>query len=564
MSDPSSHSDLRALMQGETPPLEAVVNETRARMDPMAQERAELASRLRTGQVNPQDNRPLLELAGIVGGGCILLGFASMAFTTGVHPASLGLVGLGALLVGGYAVADWARVKRVLSARSTLYSANLGVTVGVLLAILVVINLLANRYYHVIDLTANGLNSLSPQSLDLLEKLRESGREIQITAFYPKDKAHKEEIRAIETVYARYTKENPHLKFSIVDPDINANLAREKGITVPGTFLFEAGENSTKINSLQEPEITGALLRVTNPESKVVYFVVGHNEFPIEGSGNDGLETLATLLGHENLVVKPLSIPREGTVPVDAAAVVLVAPREIPLQLRELAALDEYLARGGNLMVLLEPNTAPEVKGWLAGYGIRVRDDIVIDPTHHAFDEPTAALLLPLESQHPLVPSPMVADATLLTPSARSLEMVQGKAAWTPLYSTEDELSFGETNPSGVLEWDAADPRGPLTVVAAGQLNGLEKGGRLFVAGDADWLSNNHIAQPFHNQDFAVNAVAWLVGSDDQIAIRPKLPNQSKVDLTGAAEKIVVGTVFGIPLVVAAAGVLVWWKRRSW
>lgn len=566
MTDPSTHSDLRSLVQGgdnTTPSLEAVVNETRSRMDPMAQERAELADRLRTGKVSAQDNRPLLELAGIVGAGCLLLGFASMAFTVGVHPASIGLAGLGALLAGGYAAADWQRVKGILTSRNALYSANLSVTVGVLFAILVVVNMLANRYYTVFDLTSNGINSLSPQSLELLKKLKDQNREITITAFYPKDQANKDDLRAMETVFGRYTHEHPRLNFSIVDPDVHAALAKEKNITVPGTILFESGDNSTRIVSLGEREITGALLKVTDPETKIVYFVTGHNEYSTDDNAKDGLATLAEILDTENLVVKQLSIPQAEHVPADAAAVILVSPQSTPLQVRELNALDEYLARGGNLMVLLEPFSAPEVVQWLAGYGLTVRADMVIDTEFKDFDD-TSPVLAPLEGDHPLLPTLAAAAPGIVTPSARSLDPTNGKATWTPLYATEGPISFGETDTSKLEYTEGTDTVGPLSVVVAGVLKSTDgKGGRLFVAGDADWITNNSLAK-FNNQDFAVNSIAWLVGSEDQIAIRPGLPNLARVQFKGNSEKFMMGTVFGIPLVVAFGGVLIWWKRRSW
>lgn len=576
MSD-APNNELRAIFQdGNAPSLESVVKETRQRMDQeagrdLARERAELSQRLRTGRIDPE-HKPLLDLAAVVGFGCLLLGAASMAFTTGVHPASLGLMGLGALLLGGYAAMDWARVRRLVTSRSALYSANLAITLSMLLAILVVTNLLANRYFHVFDFTAQQLNSLSPQSAQLMKTLKESGREITVTAFYPKDAEHRQAVRILEEIFSRYTVRNPHIKFSIVDPDINKKLAEEKGVTKAFTILFEAGNNETRINSFDEPSITSAFLKVTSPESKVVYFITGHNEYRITNDEQDGLDKLNEYLGRENLVVKELSIPKENGIPADAAAVALIRPAITPLQNQEFAALKDYLDRGGNLMVLVEPFQAPEVVAWLEPYGIKVRQDMVIDLESNYFNEATTPILMPAEGDHPLLPVTVMTSAgeaglpdALVTPSARSLELGSGKATWTPLYGTGSIVSFGETrqNSDTPSFTEGEDIPGPLVVVAAGQMQGTETGGRLLIAGDAQWLTNDNISREF-NRDFAVNSLAWLVGSEQQIAIRPKEFNTQKANLKGSALQLVSATIFGIPVLVACLGVAVWWRRRTW
>ncbi|MEO7994179.1 MAG: GldG family protein [bacterium] len=600
MSETPPHSDLRAIFQNEaSPSLESVVNETRTRMakdqpagkappkaptNELARERAELADRLRTGKAGTGDNKPLFDLAGTVGFGCLLLGFASMAFTTGVHPASLVLLGLGVILCAVWVFSDLERVQRIVSSRGAIYSTNLGFTIVMLAAILVVTNMLANRYFTTFDLTTNKINSLSPQSIELLGKLKESGREITITAFYPKDAVHRDAIHALETVFGRYTHLNDKVKFNIVDPDINAKLAADKGITVPGTILFEGGANTARINSMTEPAITGALLKVTNPESKIVYFVAGHNELGLTNDSDDGLTKLAEQLEHENLVVKELSIPKENGIPADAAAVIVARPTDVPLQTREIDALTDYVDRGGNVMVTLDPHQAPEVTGWLKGYGVTAREDRVIDPEDNEFDEPTIPILLPVEGNHPLLPDRVMSssgveglDPGVVAPSARSLDLAaNSRLDWTPLYATGSLLSFGETDPNAATPafTEGTDPQGPLTIIAAGQPKATESddpaaadtaptGGRLLVAGDAHWMSNGQISKA-HNRDLAVNAVDWLVGSEGQIAIRPKMPNMERASIKGNSINLVLGTIFGIPILVAGAGVAVWWKRRSW
>jgi ABC-type uncharacterized transport system involved in gliding motility auxiliary subunit len=55
----------------------------------------------------------------------------------------------------------------------------------------------------------------------------------------------------------------------------------------------------------------------------------------------------------------------------------------------------------------------------------------------------------------------------------------------------------------------------------------------------------------------------WLSSDEDLISIRPKDPEDRRLSLTRAQmQAIFYLSVIGLPLMVVAAGLGVWWRRR--
>jgi hypothetical protein len=64
--------------------------------------------------------------------------------------------------------------------------------------------------------------------------------------------------------------------------------------------------------------------------------------------------------------------------------------------------------------------------------------------------------------------------------------------------------------------------------------------------------------------DFVVNALNWILGRQESLGISPKTPKDFALSMDESQERIIMISVLGgIPLLVGAFGVLVWWRRRS-
>ena len=130
----------------------------------------------------------------------------------------------------------------------------------------------------------------------------------------------------------------------------------------------------------------------------------------------------------------------------------------------------------------------------------------------------------------------------------------------------------------GRAELGPEDLRGPVPLAVAGQ---LELGApaapaaegaaappappkaRLVVVGDSDFATNGLLRQ-FRNRDFFVNSVNWLLGDVEAISVRPDAARASRLQLTPEVfANLRQLSLFVLPELIAVAGVLVWWQRRS-
>jgi ABC-type uncharacterized transport system involved in gliding motility auxiliary subunit len=80
--------------------------------------------------------------------------------------------------------------------------------------------------------------------------------------------------------------------------------------------------------------------------------------------------------------------------------------------------------------------------------------------------------------------------------------------------------------------------------------------------GDADFASNALLGFQ-GNRDFFLNAVAWLAEDADLIAIRPREPEDQRMDLTQTQQQTIAFiALLLLPGLFVAFGVWTWWKRR--
>ena len=126
--------------------------------------------------------------------------------------------------------------------------------------------------------------------------------------------------------YARYAGSN--FAWKSVDPDRDPALARTMGVEAYGTTVLEAKGRTEKVQDAdQEEKLTNALVKVMREGKRSVYVVQGHGEPDLANSEQRGFSEAKTALEKANYDVKPLALARQGTVPDDAAVVIVAGPR---------------------------------------------------------------------------------------------------------------------------------------------------------------------------------------------------------------------------------------------
>ena len=362
-------------------------------------------------------------------------------------------------------------------------------------------------------------------------------------------------------------------------------MAKKYGVSSYGSAVVEVNKKLKNVIYPSEEKIINAILTLTNPTPKVIYFLSGHGEYGLEGLEQDDVSygLLKQGLETENYQIKNFLFVGGKPIPDDASVVVIGGPKA-EFSRAELQRLDEYWKRGGSVLLALGPGKEIGMKDYLRTYGIVLGDDIVIDPEDYLTEKGPLVPLIPFYFTHPItekftIPTvfPFVRSVTkgptlekkvMLSALARS-----GEQSWA---ATDVEKALG-----GTYEYDPKrDQKGPITVAMVGEIkkeespqesikneetNQLNKG-KMVVFGDADFLLNQYF-ELLGNKDLFLNTIHWMTDDESLITIRKKKPSQedlSPVFLSQIQSRMIfIGVVILQPVIILAIGMVVAWRRRQ-
>jgi len=455
---------------------------------------------------------------------------------------------------------------QLLRARQTKYAAYATLYILVILAIVTIANVLANRYNKSYDATSNKRYSLSDQTIKIVKGLKEDAKIAyfdQSTAFH----------RAKDQLDL-YANLSPKVHVEYVDADKNPQLARAAGIKNYGTTIVQIGEKKEEAKSTSEEGITGAFIRALKNNTRTVCFVTGSGEHRIDDTDRGGYSRFKDLLGKDEYTSKSINLLQKADVPGECTVVVVAGPSG-DYQQPEVDAIKKYVEGGGRALFLLDPplkmgrseiadNDA--LAGLLQSWGVTLNKDLILDLNpigQLAGLGPQVALVTSYDS-HAIV-NEMKGSATGF-PLARSLDVKSAdKTTVDKLFESSDSsLATTKLDSPRVDPNDPKNKKGPLTIAAAGSYRtGKENAqGRFAVVGSSEWAANSFIN--FNgNRDLALNTMNWLSSDEDLISIRPKEREDRRITMTRSQMNWVrITSQFLFPLAVIIAGVTVWWRRR--
>jgi ABC-type uncharacterized transport system involved in gliding motility auxiliary subunit len=453
-----------------------------------------------------------------------------------------------------------------LKARQTKFAAYAATYVLVVIAVIVVVNVLADRYNKSYDATANKRYSLSEQTAKIVKGLKQDAT---ITYFNQSTR-----FREGKDLLEEYKNLSPKVKVEYVDPDKDPQRAREAGIRNFGTAIVQVGDKKEEAKSMTEEGITGAFIRDLKSNARTVCFVTGSGEHQIDDNDREGFSQFKQLLAKDDYETKAIDLLQKPEVPSECTTLVVAGPTRNYVQ-PEVDALKKYVEGGGRAFFMLDPplkmgrsdiadNDA--LTSLLQSWGVTVDKDLILDlsPVGQIFGLGPQVALVSNYSSQPIV-SQIKRTATGF-PLARSIQIKNGDKTSVEKLFDSSSSSLATTNLSSdrVSVQDPNNKKGPLTLAAAGTYNTGKQNsqGRFVVVGSSGWVANRFITFE-GNGDLALNAVNWLSSDEDLISIRPKAPENRRVTMTGRQfNAVLVTSQFILPLIVVVAGFGVWWKRR--
>ena len=434
--------------------------------------------------------------------------------------------------------------------------------------ILVLINILAARFFYRLDLTEDKRYTLSDATKDVLKNLEDP---VTVSAYFSEglppniDKARrdfKELLSEFET-HSRgnivYEFINPNKDEEIEQEAIQNGISpvvinvREKDQSVQKKAFLGAilkyGEKTEVIpfvqpGSAMEYSIASGIKKLTLDEKNLVGFIQGHGE-PSTFMMQQAMQSLNVLNEVEGVnLTDSTYLPKYKTL-------ALIAPTDsIPGE--HFRMLDDYLAGGGNMVIAVnrvdgdlnqgmgtDINTGLE--SWLAEKGIEVESSFIVDVNCGAVSVVQQQGMFSFTTQvdFPFLP---VFNTFNEHPVTSGLETVIMQFASPVNYTGDSALTFtplvyssDKSGRQGLrlfinIEKKWGDNDFPMKgIVAAGVLEGNIAGtnnARMIVIGDGDFAVNGQGQQAQQlspdNVNLLVNSIDWLSDDTGLIQLRTR------------------------------------------
>ncbi len=485
-----------------------------------------------------------------------------------------------------YMLGQWRDVKAVYGSRQARYGTLSFVSIVAVLGILVAVNYLGAQRNKRWDLTANQVHSLSDQTVRVLTELEAP---VRMTVY--DQEVNFDRFRSRLTEYEHHGR---NLSVEYVDVDRQPGRARQADIQAYGTLLVEYEGRVERVTSPTEQDITNAIIKAITGDERRIYFTQGHGEKDPTSSEREGYGTVAQAIARDNYAVERLVLAQAADVPEDATVVVIAGPSTDFLA-QEIEALDRYLARGGKLMVLVDPpggvetGDLPNLRAFLRGWAIEVGDNVVVDASGIGQLFGTDAST-PVAASYPAHPIGERFNLMTAYPFARSVSPIEGgvDGRFAQTVVETGSQSWAETNLAGLLddgrvalEPDQGDVPGPVSLAVAVSAPATDvpaaaepdaegddsetpptREARLVAFGDSDFAANFGLGIQ-GNRDLFMNAVNWLAQQENLIAIRPREPEDRRITLTAdQSQRVFLLSMVVIPGLIFGAGVYSWWRRR--
>ena len=471
------------------------------------------------------------------------------------------LIGVAVLGIVLFVALDPQSILDTFKGRQAKYSSNATILTLAVIGILIIVNFFIYNNNVSWDLTEDKVNTLSTESLTILQDLQVP---VYAQAFYSSN-TNPDTADALLSNFKRNS--NGMFDYEFIDPYQNPVVANQAGITRDQTVVLSSGEQSDELSYLSEENLLNSIVKLQNPETTVVYVLTGHGEDNFFESSDFSMINLREALEAKNYAIEPLNLVSTPVIPADARAIIIAAP-QILLDQSEVELIGNYLDNGGSLVLFSEPpfltqvDTAETDPLWdylRTNWGVVMSNNLAIDLSI----DPVELAVADQYAQHAITDK--VQDYITFYPTAHSVgsELVTGVTA-TDLVLTSSQ-SWAETDVNAIMDgqvsFDETDTIGPVNLATA--FENASTGGRVVVVGDSDFASDTYI-QAYGNRDLAVSIVDWASSNENLISLTTaETTTRVLVPPTkGAQLAIILGGLVGLPLLIAAIGIIIGIRRK--
>jgi len=474
------------------------------------------------------------------------------------------------------------------------------------LAVIILLNIftgmLTDRFFLKVDLTDTGIYTLSENAAEFL-----SGVDERVDIIVLSEESTWRANSTFEMVgnilrnYAAST--GGHIRIQYVNPDLNSFngpdynnslaelkeahteledithndiilLSERRATVISFLDFFAQGSDAfgrMEVTGLRtDQELISALIYVLNEKIARVVFIDNHQESP--------KEVFNLVFERTGYVSSTINLALED-IPDDTVVLVSAEPKFDFLN-EEILKLEQYLAFGGNVIILYDPQlqTLPVLDSFLAEWGVVIENKLIFDeeltfiPQLGVIGAHVVSGDLPSTENAELITTTEIPLGVFLARPLRT-ESVRGGFNLFPLIQTFSASSYAKDISEGGMfttERESGDDSGPFTLAynvrkSTRDAENNQVFANLIVAGatifDDTFLSM--YGNSFYNTFLISNIANDLNPFGERMSIPVKDVSDSRMLVSAEGSRtILILMVIVLPLVIIATGVFVWRKRR--
>jgi len=380
---------------------------------------------------------------------------------------------------------------------------------------------------HEWDLSRGQKNSLTPTSIDLLNKLE---GEIEFMAFMSKNPGARENIREL---IGQYQKHNKKIQLEFIDPNLRPDLTRKYGIKRDGEVRISVknpaianGKAQTELlREISETAISNALLRLNRSSERIIVFVNGHGERNPFGQANHDIRQFANELADKGYDLQNLDVTQGSDIPENARMLVIASP-QLDYLPQEVERITQYVVQGGNLLWLSDPDGLKGLDTLLTTLGLSSPSGTVIDQGTQELGIADASFsIISNYNSHPALQN---FNVVALFPQARIFEPLAQDSVWaqSPFLVTAERTWLETDTLQDSVSFDPElDTQGPLNI-GYSLVRDIENGDedkirqqRILLIGDGDFISSRFLHNGA-NLPLGLNLIDWLSGEENFLNLR--------------------------------------------
>jgi len=487
--------------------------------------------------------------------------------------------------------------------RKSGYSILITIIFLVLLVLLnVFTSMLTERFFLKVDITDTGLYTLSDNAAEFLGGINETVDIIVLSEESTWRANTRFEI--ILNILKNYSASSGgNLQIQFVNPDLNSFVGSKynnslsdlkeayteledmgrndiiflssRRATLVQTFnLFAQGQDNFGRSSITgvraDQEFISALIYVLNEQIARLVFIDNHFETP--------MDYFKMVFERSGYISSTINLALED-IPEDTIVLVSAAPKYDFLS-EEILKLEQYLALGGNLIILYDTQltSLPLLDGFLSQWGIATEDKLIFDedytfiPQFGVIGTHVVAGALPSTINAELLTTNVIPVGIF---NARPLreESIRGGFNIYPLVQTFNTSSYAKDISSGSIttqERESIDESGPFVLAYNVRYITRNAGGdqayaNLIYTGVAmfDDAFLSMFGESFYNSYFISDLATDMNPFGDRVFFPAKEFSDDTMLVSAAgARAVLLILVILVPILIITTGIVIWRKRR--